>query len=68
MAQHMIPHAEKCQQGRRPAWLNREFRLELGEKEAIRPLEEGTGNSEGIQGYQGYPGLKLNWNLIWLLL
>ena len=46
-----VPRCGKTsRRGRRPAWLNRELWLELGEKEeSLRALEEGAGKSRGLQ-------------------
>lgn len=39
-------------QGKRPAWLNRELKLEFrGENENISPLEGWSGNLGGLQGH-----------------
>lgn len=41
----------KVSQKGKPAWLNREFWLELGkQEETLQPLEEAADNSRGLQG------------------
>jgi len=45
-----VPLCHKMsQQGRRPAWMNRESFLRLQEKNSLPPVEEGMGNSWRVQ-------------------
>lgn len=46
-----MPMCRKVSQKGKPAWLNREFWLELGkQEETLQPLEEAADDSRGLQG------------------